>query len=212
MPDDDPVLTPEELRSLEGILAKLSGPGGDLPAPLFRFITAVAPTPNVDLLVQDAAKGTLLAWRDDAFGTGWHVPGSLIRPREEVADRLAACARDELGCAVAVEDRPVALTQIFDDRGHSLGLCHRVRLRGEPGRRLVAEGDRPEAGDLRWFPALPEALYPSHAVYRDILAWLDRREPGEGIRLFTQHANQKAEAEAAPGGRISPKPPLAGSS
>ena len=65
---DDQRLTNEELQTLENILVKLSGPGADLPWPLFRFITEVTATPNVDLLVEDAEKRVLFAWRDDPFG------------------------------------------------------------------------------------------------------------------------------------------------
>ena len=91
---EQPTLTEEELQTLEALLVKVSGRGGDLPWPLFRFITEVTATTNVDLLVRDPARGVLLAWRDDPFGTGWHVPGSIIRHREEVTHRIAACAMD----------------------------------------------------------------------------------------------------------------------
>ena len=47
-------LISEELRMLEGILAKLSGQGADLPFPLFRSVTEITATANVDLLVQAA--------------------------------------------------------------------------------------------------------------------------------------------------------------
>ena len=128
------MLTEAELKTLEGLLGRLAGPGAELPWPLFRFVTEVVATPNVDLLVHDAARGVLLAWREDGFGRGWHVPGSIIRHREEVAHRIAACAEDELGCAVRCDAGPVAIVQIFDDRGHSLSLCYRARLLGEPTR------------------------------------------------------------------------------
>ena len=202
----EPALTGEELRTLEAILARLSGRGADLPWPLFRFMTEVMATPNVDLLVQDEAKGVLLAWRDDPFGTGWHVPGSIIRHREEVAHRIAACARDEFGCDVAVGDGPAALVQIFDDRGHSLSLCYRATLRGTPGRRVLQGDETPEAGDLRWFATPPDRLYPSHLVYRDILAALGRGGLGEGVALFTQHVGLRDAAQDSPGGIIAPDP------
>ncbi|HWX50653.1 MAG TPA: hypothetical protein VNZ61_21610 [Roseomonas sp.] len=210
MPADDQVLTEEELHALEKILAKLSGQSGDLPAPLFRFITETTPTPNVDLLVRDEAKGTLLAWRDDAFGSGWHVPGSIIRHREEVAQRVAACAHDEFGCAVEVADRPVALIEIFDDRGHTLGLCYQTILRGSLSKRVVGQDERPEAGDLRWFPTLPAELYPSHVVYRDLLDALDRGQLGQGARLFTHNAGSRDSAQSSPGGSIRSDVPLTG--
>ncbi|KAA2213607.1 NUDIX hydrolase [Teichococcus oryzae] len=212
MSADNRVLTDEELRTLEDILAKLSGRSGDLPAPLFRFITEVTSTPNVDLLVQDEEKGILLAWRDDAFGIGWHVPGSIIRHREEVVHRIAACAREEFGCEVEIARRPVALIEIFDDRGHALSLCYQATLRGSPGKRVIGVGDPPEAGDLGWFATLPTKLYPSHFIYRDVLDALGKGQLGEGVCLFTHQIGSRDKGQASPGGSISSDVPLAGSS
>ena len=209
MPADDRALTDDDVRTLERILGELSGKGADLPRALFRFVTEVTPTPNVDLLVRDPGRGVLLAWRDDPFGTGWHVPGSLLRLREEVAHRLAACARDELGCEVDVADRPVALIQIFDDRGHCISLCYPATLRGTPARRVLDGDAPPEPGDLRWFAAPPARLYPSHRVYRDILEALNRGELGEGARLFTSHVGRRDAAQDSAGGAITADAPLA---
>ena len=161
-------LTASELRTLEALLGKLGGRGAELPWPLFRFVTEVTATTNVDLLVEDEQKGVLLAWRDDPFGTGWHVPGSIIRHREEIAHRLALCAEDEFGCALDVADGPVALVQIFDDRGHSVSLCFRARLRGQPSKRIRDEHQALEAGDLQWFRTPPPGTAAGSA---------DRRHP-----------------------------------
>ncbi len=209
MTDDSETLTDQELRTLETLLAKLSGRGPQLPWPLFRFVTEVAATPNVDLLVRDPAQGVLLAWRDDPFGAGWHVPGSIIRHREEAAHRIDACAADEFGCQVQAADRPAAVIQIFDDRGHSVSLCFLASLRGAPGKRVVGQDETPEPGDLRWFTTPPDDLYPSHVVYRDLLLALDRGELGDGARLFTQHVGRRDATQTSPEGEISADAPLA---
>ena len=201
-------LTSEELKTLEGLLRKLDGRGTDLPWPLFRFVTEVAATPNVDLLVRDPERGVLLAWRDDPFGTGWHVPGSIIRHREEIAHRISSCAQDEFGCEVDAAERPIALIQIFDDRGHSVSLCFLATLRGSPGKRVLSGDQAPEVGDLRWFTTPPERLYPSHLVYRDVLEALADSELGDGIRLFTQHVGRRDAAQEAPEGTIGSDAPL----
>ena len=204
----DPTLTADEVATLETLLAKLAGPGAELPWPLFRFVNEVVATANVDLLVTDPARGVLLAWRDDPFGTGWHVPGSIIRHREEIVHRMAACARDEFGCAIDVSDRVAAVIQIFDDRGHSVSLCYRATLRGEPGRRLVSEGEPPNPGDLCWFETPPANLYPSHFVYRDVLASVGRDDPDRGALVFTQHVGRRDAAQAAPEGMIAADAPI----
>ncbi len=205
---DHPPLTEDDLRTLEALLARVSGRGAELPWPLFRFVTEVAATANVDLLVRDDAGRVLLAWREDPFGRGWHVPGSIIRHREEIGHRIAACARDEFGCELDVAAGPVAVVQIFDDRGHSVSLCHLARLRGAPGRRVTADGEAPAAGDLRWFAGPPEPLYPSHLVYRDVIAGLARGGAGGEARLFTQHVGRRDAGQAGPEGVISADAPL----
>ena len=199
---DDKVLTPAEVATLERLLAKLAGPGAELPWPLFRFVNEVVATVNVDLVVTDPQKGVLLAWRDDPFGKGWHIPGSIVRHREEIGHRIVACANDEFGCEVDVADRASAVIQIFDDRGHSVSLCYRATMRGEPGRRLIAEGEKLDPGDLRWFRALPADLYPSHLVYRDVVAAITKGEMEGGAPVFTQHVGQRDAAQVAPEGMI----------
>ena len=201
--NDDKALSAEELRTLEGLLAKLNGRGAELPWPLFRFINEVVATANVDLLVQDHALGVLLAWRDDPFGRGWHVPGSIIRHREEIAHRIEACARDEFGCDIEVDDRVAAVIQIFDDRGHSISLCYRAVLRGAVGRRLVKADDQLNPGDLRWFSTAPANLYPSHLVYRDVLADIGHGELDGGAAIYIQHVGRRDAAQAGPEGSIS---------
>ena len=204
----DQRLTDEELATLERILAKLSGPGAELPPTLFRFLTEIAATANIDLLVQDDRQRVLLAWREDAFGTGWHVPGSIIRHREEIAHRIAACAAEEFGCGLAVAEHPVALIQIFDDRGHSVSLCYPAALQGTPGQLIVVEGNAPQPGSLRWFDGLPDMFYPSHGVYRSVIEALRQGRLGTGIAVFTQHVGRRDATQDSPGGAIGADEPL----
>ena len=196
-------LSDDELQTLEAILAKLSGPGAELPPVLFRFVTEIAATANVDLLVRDDEQRVLLAWREDAFGAGWHVPGSIIRHREEILHRIAACAAEEFGCDLDVGEGPVALIQIFDDRGHSVSLCFTAALRGEPAQGVVQAGHTPQPGSLRWFGEVPDALYPSHLVYRSVIEAMRAGSLGPGIAVFTQHVGQRDAAQASPAGAIS---------
>ncbi len=202
-------LSDDELRTLDAILAKISGPGAELPPVLFRFVTEVAATSNIDLLVLDDRQRVLLAWRQDAFGAGWHVPGSIIRHREEIGHRIQACAMEEFGCDLAVAERPVALIQIFDDRGHSVSLCHTAALRGTPGQRVIPGNETPQPGDLCWFDAPPGTWYPSHQVYQDVIAALRAGRLGAGIEVFTQHVGRRDAVQASASGAISDAEPLA---
>ena len=194
-------LTDEELQTLEHILAKLDGGQAHLPYPLFRFLTEIAATTNVDLIVRNQEGQTLLAWREDAAGTGWHVPGSIVRHREEIADRLRACAEDEFATPLLNATGPIALIQIFDDRGHSLSLVYRAALAGPPGKPLITGQDTPRGGDLRWFATPPADLYPSHRIYREVLEQLAAADLAHSIPLFTERTGNR-DAAPAPGGII----------
>jgi hypothetical protein len=187
-----PRLSDEELGTLENILAKLAGfAGAELPPVLFRFVTEIVATSNVDLLVQDEKHRVLLAWREDAFG-----------------HRINSCAKDEFGCALAVAARPVALIQIFDDRGHSISMCYTAALQGTPSLPLINEGDVPEPGSLRWFDRPPLALYPSHLVYSFVIEALQQGRLGPGIEVFTQHVGRRDAAQGSSAGAISADEPL----
>ena len=74
---------------------------------------------------------------------------------------------------------------------------------GDPTKRVLSGDEKPEPGDLRWFKTLPAHFYPSHRVYRDVLAALDRGEMEEGAPLFTQHTGSRDAAQPSPAGAIS---------
>ena len=160
--EQNPRLSDEEVITLEGILDKISGSKAELPPALFRFATDIVATSNVDLLVQDDEKRVLLAWREDAFGTGWHVPGSIIRHREEIAPESKNLLRKSSD-VIWKSPSDGLRCQIFDDRGHSVSFCYTATLRQMPIKALVNAGNAPQAGACaglrRSRPALPKPLH-----------------------------------------------------
>jgi hypothetical protein len=174
-------LAEEELQILVTLLAKFAGIGGDLPWPLVRFVTEVAAMGNVDLLVRDPDLGVLLSWRDDPFGSGWHVPGGIIRHREEIAHRITTHALDEFGCEVQADERPVALIQFSTTAATPSRSVspHAARRAGQTGLGREREG---EAGRPAVVCVPPSNLYPSHLVYDALLRALEREELGTGVK------------------------------
>ena len=159
-------------RDLDGTIATLEGAIGDprrgLPEAVFRLVSRLTPLSNVDLLIQDERRGTLLTWREDEFfGSGWHLPGGIIRYKETAAARVRACARDELDAEVAFDHTPIAIAESIgehDTRGHHIGLLFRCRLIAgpDPARRA---GERPAPGQWRWHPRCPDDLLPLQRPY-----------------------------------------------
>jgi ADP-ribose pyrophosphatase YjhB (NUDIX family) len=148
-----------EIAALEGAIGD---PHRGLPEDIFRFVSRLIPMVNVDLLIQDDGGRTLLTWRDDEhFGPGWHVPGSVIRYKERAADRVRACARDELGAEVSFADAPVFVMETIRaerDRGHAVSLLYRCRLLTPADGARQAGSGLPTAGQWRWHDGVPPDL------------------------------------------------------
>ena len=91
--------------------AALGDPRQGLPEEVFLFASRITPLINVDLLIQDDAGRTLLTWRDDELGQGWHIPGGIIRYKETSAERIRECARLELGAEVSFDAAPLLVLE-----------------------------------------------------------------------------------------------------
>lgn len=158
-----------DLRALLATLETATGdPRQGLPQDVFLFISRTTPLVNVDLLIQDDGGRTLLTWRDDAlFGAGWHVPGGIIRFKESSADRIRACAREELGADVAADRAPLLVTEEISERqtrAHHIALLFRCRLLGPPdAARRAAEP--PASGQWRWHDGCPPELIEAQRPY-----------------------------------------------
>jgi colanic acid biosynthesis protein WcaH len=163
-----------DLRALVAALESAVGdPKDGLPEDVFLLVSRLTPLVNVDLLIQDERSRTLLTWRDDEFfGAGWHLPGSIIRYKESAAERVRACAREELGAAVACDQAPLLVVEsigAFDTRGHHISLLFRCRLHQAPDPALEARADRPAHGQWRWHDRCPPDLLEAQRVYARFL-------------------------------------------
>ena len=144
--------------------------GRGLPDCVFQFVLKMTPMINVDLLIRDESGRALLAWRDDAYGCGWHVPGSIVRVNEPIAARIAATARAEIGALVQAEPAPGKITEFFCPRGHFISLLYRCRLMSAlSGSPQLWTSGKPQHGMIAWIDGVPDALYPAHGAYAEIL-------------------------------------------
>nr|MBL8410339.1 NUDIX hydrolase [Dechloromonas sp.] len=160
----------------EQLAAQLLNLTGDqrqgLPTPVFRLVSQLTPMINVDLLVRDDAGRTLLTWRADEFyGPGWHIPGGIIRFKENIATRIAKVAEEELGCSVDFSPQPLAMHEIMaphrDVRGHFISLLYLCTLRTAPVPHLEAGScSPPKNGQWQWHGCCPHDLIRAHEIYR----------------------------------------------
>ncbi|MCU1234716.1 MAG: hydrolase [Candidatus Solibacter sp.] len=146
-------------------------PAGGLPEDFFLFLSRYTPLINVDLLIQDDRRRTLLTWREDeTYGAGWHVPGGIIRYKETAEERIRATAQRELGTDVAFGAEPMAIVQAIEpdrrERGHFISMVYRCRLTGPPDPALAHREGAPRRDQWAWHESCPPDLIPAQAVYR----------------------------------------------
>jgi ADP-ribose pyrophosphatase YjhB (NUDIX family) len=146
-------------------------PFDGLPEEFFLFLSRFTPLVNVDLLIQDDRRRTLLTWRqDETYGSGWHIPGGIIRYKETAEDRIRATARRELGADVAFAPEPIAVEQAMDpvhrERGHFISLLYHCRLLGPPNPALRYVEGEPKRDQWAWHEGCPWDLIAAHARYR----------------------------------------------
>lgn len=141
----------------------------DLPESEFLYISSRTPLINVDLFVIDEEGEVLLSWRDDEYcGTGWHIPGGIIRHGETMRERLEITAKAELGFIPVLEVTPCRITEIFLEQEYRNHFISHL-FRGRCEKADVETVDRPvKPGELRWFNHYEGLVY-SQAPYEEYL-------------------------------------------
>ncbi|MBU1689248.1 MAG: NUDIX hydrolase [Gammaproteobacteria bacterium] len=156
---------------IELLEARIENPSQGLPEELFLFISRLTPMVNVDLLVKNMEKETLLTWRDDEFyGPGWHVPGGIVRFKEPLTSRIHAVAASELGASVEFRSEPLAVNEIMnakrDTRGHFISLLYECRLTSQLDPDLEYKSGAIKNGEWAWHASCPKNLISVQEIYR----------------------------------------------
>tara|TARA_Y100000310_G_scaffold66739_1_gene62085 strand:- start:386 stop:889 length:504 start_codon:yes stop_codon:yes gene_type:complete len=150
---------------------KVLNPSEGLPDEIFYYISKTTPLVNVDLLIKDEDGRTLLAWRDDQFaGSGWLLPGGIVRFKETLEIRIQKVAKTEIGILVDFDPNPVTINQIIANdrkiRSHFISILYKCFLSKE--NILVNNGlfiDDP--GYIMWYNNCPHDLLEYHEIYRN---------------------------------------------
>ncbi len=168
-------------QSLDALIAQvqraIDDPRQGLPDQVFLFASTITPMINVDLLIQDEARKTLLTWRHDKFGSGWHIPGGIIRYKETIERRVHVVAWQELGAHVEFQRKPIALRQVFvtnrDERGHFVSLLYRCELTSPPDPARAFLSGQPRSGQWQWHSDYPADMLRVHEMYRSFIEGKD---------------------------------------
>jgi colanic acid biosynthesis protein WcaH len=163
-------------EAIEFLEKQIPNPTSELPQEVFFFVSRVTPMVNVDLLIKDENGRTLLSWRDDQFaGTGWHLPGGIVRFKEKLEERVHKVAEKEIGEMVKFDPVPIAINQIIcehDTRGHFISVLYKCFLSSKyiPENIGLAPKD---IGYLMWHDSCPENMVKVHEMYRKYIKKLE---------------------------------------
>jgi colanic acid biosynthesis protein WcaH len=152
----------------------IADPRDGLPEELFYFASCITAMTNVDLLIKNKKKQTLLTWRDDKYyGPGWHIPGGIIRFKETFISRINKVAQSELGMSVSHSKEPIAIRELFaknrDVRGHFITFLYKCNPVNEPDIKKKCTGEKPKPGQWRWHDKCPKNLISQHLAYKKFI-------------------------------------------
>ncbi|MBN1104616.1 MAG: NUDIX hydrolase [Deltaproteobacteria bacterium] len=156
---------------IESLRAFIRNPSEGLPEDVFLFVSTITPMVNVDLLIKNEKRQTLLTWRDDGHHPpSWHIPGGVIRYQETLSDRIRAVAAAELGAEVIFSRDPLAMNEVIlpssKIRGHFISLLYACTLSAPPAGDLAYRNGTPKPGQWAWHDTCPVNLIPVHEMYR----------------------------------------------
>lgn len=158
---------------------QITNPSLGLPEEVFLFVSRITPMVNVDLLIKDETGRVLLSWRSDQFaGTGWHIPGGIVRFKEKLEERILKVAETEIGAIIKFNPNPLAINQIHckqNTRGHFISILYECFLSSKyiPKNIGLSKIDN---GFLMWHDFCPIELVEVHEIYRKYIVAKDKEE------------------------------------
>lgn len=164
-----------KIKKVIGLLESLiKNPTEGLPEDIFLFISRITPIVNVDLLIKNKKKQTLLTWRDDGYyPAGWHIPGGIIRYKEKISDRIKAVAKNELGTCVKFKREPLTINEVIiplrKNRGHFISILYESKLIRPLDEKLRYKKGVPKPGQWAWHKKYPNNIIPVHKMYRKFI-------------------------------------------
>jgi len=152
----------------------IPNPSEGLPEEVFLLISRLTPLVNVDLLIKDENNRTLLSWRDDKYtGTGWHLPGGIVRFKETLETRVKKVADIEIGTQMDTDLIPINMNQMIyehehDIRSHFISFLYKCFL---PASFILKNKglSNLDSGYLEWHNTCPDNLLECQKIYKNFM-------------------------------------------
>ena len=163
----------EVCDSIKVLEKNAPNPSEGLPDEIFYYISKTTPLVNVDLLIKDENQRTLLSWRDDQYtGSGWHIPGGILRFKETLEIRLSKVTETEIGTHIDFDPNPLTINQIIvndrEIRSHFISILYKGFLsnKSDLNNKSLSITD---PGYLMWHENCPNDILKFHEIYREYI-------------------------------------------
>ena len=144
---------------------------------LFLIVSQLTPICNVELVIKNNLNKILLIYRDDEFyGPGWHLPGGIIRFRENVKSRIFVTLGKEL--KIKKGDlknlKLISCYEIINSkrilRSHFLSLVYLVKLSRRSNNFPFFDKDKVyRHGDIAYHNKCPNNIIKEHIRFKKII-------------------------------------------
>ena len=160
-------------KSINKIINPISGLGKRM----FLIVSQLTPLCNVELVVKDSLDKTLLIYRDDEFyGPGWHLPGGVIRFRENVETRIYLTLLNELKIkkSFVSELKLISCYEIINSkkilRSHFISLLYYVKISKVNFKAPIYDNLMGyKNGDIAYHIRSPRNLLKEHLRYKEYI-------------------------------------------
>ncbi len=153
------------IKSLEEYV---KNPEIGLPDEIFYLVGRLTPYVNIDLLIKIPNLGSVLTWRDDPHtGSGWHIPGGIVRLREDIHERVRKVANLELGVELESISGPIEVNQIISkqkERSHFISLLFSADLDSK-NKKIILKRVKENPGQINIFSRSPDNIIKWHKIY-----------------------------------------------
>ena len=168
-------------RTLDSLLEPTKGLGKDL----FYLASMLSPQVCVEVFAFiGCTRGIVMVYRDDEFyGPGWHLPGGVIRSRENIATRIGKTLERETGITShnAKILSCISLAESFDTskpiRSHFLSIGMLVEVRKQEHLESYSASKQYVNGDCAVHYTLPQDIIKEHKKYISFINMILKGDP-----------------------------------
>lgn len=167
-------IMPNLNEAITTIKGQAISPNLGLKEDIFLLVSELTPLVNVDLLIKNDEDNILLTWRSDQFyGSGWHIPGGIVRFKEKFETRIHAVAKKELNATLTHHNTPLMISSTINEtrntRGHFISLLFNCKLTSELDSQNKFNPEHPQNDQWAWHSQMPDDfLDVQKEIYSDL--------------------------------------------